>query len=62
MLIDDDVRREISQLIQDYFLWAFENPEEAAQLCTMPSLQQGSKARPSYSDLLGFARWLAESR
>ena len=61
-MIDEDVRLEISQLIQDYFLWAFYNPEEAATLSELPSLQQPSKGKTTHSDLLGFARWLAQDQ
>lgn len=58
-MMNEEVRLEIAQLIQDYFLWAFENPEEAARLSALPSLQQASKGKATHSDLLGFSRWLA---
>lgn len=59
-MLDDDVKLEIAQLIQDYFLWAFDNPEEAARLSALPSLQRAGKVKSSHSDLLGFSRWLAQ--
>jgi hypothetical protein len=59
-MMDDEVKREIAQLIQDYFLWAFDNPEEAARLSTLPALQPTGKVKPAHSDLLGFSRWLAQ--
>ena len=59
-MLNDEVRHELAQLIQDYFLWAFDHPEEAARLSTMPSLQPAGKAKPAHSDLLGFSRWLAQ--
>jgi hypothetical protein len=66
-MIHEDVLAELSQLIQDYFLWAVMNPEEAAALCAVPSLskQQPSKNKPAraeHSDLLGFSRWLVQGR
>ena len=65
-MIHEDVLDELSQLIQDYFLWAVTNPEEAAMLCTVPSLAQqpGKNKHPhaEHSDLLGFSRWLARGR
>lgn len=61
-MIDEDLILEISQLIQDYFLWAFDNPEEAAELSALPSLQQTSKGKTAHSDLLGFSRWLARGK
>lgn len=65
-MIHEDVLDELSQLIQDYFLWAVTNPEEAALLCAVPSLapQPGkNKHSPAeHSDLLGFSRWLARGR
>jgi hypothetical protein len=66
-MIHEDVLAELSQLIQDYFVWAVTNPEEAATLCAVPSLsqQQASKSKPTraeHSDLLGFSRWLAQGR
>ena len=50
----DDVVLDLAQLIQDYFLWAFDNPEEAAHLSTLPSPQQTGKVKITHSDLLGF--------
>jgi hypothetical protein len=65
-VIHEDVLDELSQLIQDYFLWAVTNPEEAAMLCAVPSLapQPGKSKHPQTerSDLLGFSRWLARGR
>lgn len=65
-MIHEDVLDELSQLIQDYFVWAVTNPEEAAELCAVPSLaqQSGKNKRPQseHSDLLGFSRWLARGR
>ena len=62
-MMDGKAKREIAQLIQDYFLWAFSNPEEATKLSTVPSPSppQSSKGKPpTHSDLLGFSRWLAQ--
>ena len=61
-MIDEDVKLEISQLIQDYFLWAFNNPEGSCNLSELPSLQQPSKGKTTHSDLLGFARWVAQDQ
>jgi hypothetical protein len=65
-VIHEDVLDELSQLIQDYFLWAVTNPEEAAILCAVPSLapQHLKNKHPQieHSDLLGFSRWLARGR
>ena len=65
-MIHEDVLDELSQLIQDYFLWAVTNPEEAAILCAVPSLAQqpgkNKHAHTEHSDLLGFSRWLARGR
>ena len=61
-MIDENVAREIAQLIQDYFLWAFDNPEEAEHLSTLPSLQKTGKGKTTHSDLLGFSRWLAQGK
>lgn len=67
-MIHEEVLTELSQLIQDYFLWAVTNPEKAATLSLMPSLvqqQQTSKNKQpqgEHSDLLGFSRWLAQGR
>ena len=61
-MIPEEVLTELSQLIQDYFLWALTNPEEAAKLSTVPSPQQTDKNTPTHSDLLGFSRWLAQGR
>ena len=62
-MMDGKAKLEIAQLIQDYFLWAFINPEEATKLSTMPSPPppQSGKGKPiTHSDLLGFSRWLAQ--
>lgn len=66
-MIHEEVLAELSQLIQDYFLWAVTNPEKAATLSQVPSLapQQTGKNKQSnveHSDLLGFSRWLAQGR
>ena len=65
-MIHEDVLDELSQLIQDYFLWAVTNPEEAAILCAVPSLSQqpvkNKHPQTEHSDLLGFSRWLARGR
>lgn len=66
-MIHEEVLAELSQLIQDYFLWAVTNPEKAATLSEVPSLvqQQANKSKRPYvehSDLLGFSRWLAQGR
>jgi len=65
-VIHEDVLDELSQLIQDYFLWAVTNPEEAAILCAVPSLAQqpgkNKHTHTEHSDLLGFSRWLARGR
>ncbi len=58
----EEVLLDLSQLIQDYFLWALTNPEEAAELSMLPSPQQTAKSKPTHSDLLGFSRWLARGR
>ena len=59
-MMDAKAKLEIAQLIQDYFLWVFINPEEATKLSTVPSPPQSGKGKPTYSDLLGFSRWLAQ--
>jgi hypothetical protein len=59
-MMDAKAKLEIAQLIQDYFLWASINPEEATKLSTVPSPAQSGKGKPTYSDLLGFSRWLAQ--
>jgi hypothetical protein len=61
-MIPEEVLTELSQLIQDYFLWALTNQEEAAKLSTVPSPQQTDKNTLTHSDLLGFSRWLAQGR
>ena len=66
-MIHEEVLTELSQLIQDYFLWAVTNPEQAATLSLVPlRLQQqaGKNKQPhvEHSDLLGFSRWLAQGR
>lgn len=65
-MIHEEVLAELSQLIQDYFLWAITNPEQAATLSLVSSLlQQSSKNKQPQverSDLLGFSRWLAQGR
>jgi hypothetical protein len=61
-MINEEVILDIAQLIQDYFLWAVNNPEEAASLSTVPSLQQTGKIKTTHSDLLGFSRWLARGK
>ena len=66
-MIHEEVLAELSQLIQDYFLWAVTNPEKAATLSQVPLLapQQVGKIKQSnveHSDLLGFSRWLAQGR
>lgn len=65
-MIHEEVLTELSQLIQDYFVWAVTNPEKAATLSLMPSLlqQPGKNKQPpvEHSDLLGFSRWLAQGR
>lgn len=67
VMIHEEVLAEISQLIQDYFVWAVTNPEQAATLSLVPSpfQQQTSKNKQpqvEHSDLLGFSRWLAQGR
>ena len=52
-MMDAKAKLEIAQLIQDYFLWVFTNPEEATKLSTVPSLPLSSKGKTTYSDLLG---------
>lgn len=66
-MIHEEVLTELSQLIQDYFLWTVTNPEKAAALSLVPSLfqqQTGKNKQPhdEHSDLLGFSRWLAQGR
>jgi len=66
-MIHEEVLTELSQLIQDYFLWAVTNPEKAATLSLVPSplpQQVGKNRQPhvEHSDLLGFSRWLAQGR
>ena len=56
--MNEEARLEFAQLIQDYFLWAFLNPEDAERLSALPALQQPVKGKPTHSDLLGFSRWL----
>jgi hypothetical protein len=59
-MMDGKAKLEIAQLIQDYFLWVYINPEEAIKLSTVPSPPQSGKGKPTHSDLLGFSRWLAQ--
>jgi hypothetical protein len=61
-MLSEEVVLDLAQLIQDYFLWAFDNPEEAAHLSTLPSPQQTGKVKTTHSDLLGFSRWLARGK
>ena len=66
-MIHEEALTELSQLIQDYFLWAVTNPEKAATLSRVPSVlqqQPGKSKQPpvEHSDLLGFSRWLAQGR
>lgn len=70
-MTNEEALIELAQLIQDYFLWAVTNPEEAAVLSAIPSgaphphPQPMGKHKPvprEHSDLLGFSRWLARGR
>lgn len=66
-MIPEEALAELSQLIQDYFLWAVTNPEKAATLSLVPSLLQQETGKHKqlhveHSDLLGFSRWLAQGR
>jgi hypothetical protein len=67
IMMHEEVLAELSQLIQDYFVWAVTNPEEAAMLSAVPSLSQqqtgkNKQHQVEHSDLLGFSRWLARGR
>ena len=67
-MTNEEALIELAQLIQDYFLWAVTNPEEAALLSSVPSMvppHPPGKYKPApteHSDLLGFSRWLARGR